>query len=489
MKTFLSCLTLFALSPLAVVPARAALDPSLVSSDARWLVYADFDGLRASTVGRQLMTALGKIPLPTGDGQIRIDPSKLIATVRSVTAFGANFSKDANLVDGTLIIQGTADLRKIAEAILIQQNTANPSQILEVKDLGYDAYAFTQPGATGRSVIIAFPPEPVILISKSREQIQAARALVNGGSASLARTPSSPLNPLLTHSGSALLFAASLLPTDQMFPDGAPQTRILRMATSGSLALGEDGAKTFAHIELVASSDEMADKLDKILQGMTAMLSLAETNDKQLNDFLQSADVTRTGTTVSLSLAYASDRLTQMIQGAMAPHNANQATEVTHQPAAEAERTVAHWTASDATPAGQSANDAEVWHAVPQVTLVNGALVSVAVRREGTPGLAFDRVEITPEQGGGAPLVFQAEFMTPVRRIAGKTVVVPNLPAERAHMLQFQFPGADGLYRLRVRYTAQANGQTQFSLRVRNPQPPAPAPSQPSDDNDDESGS
>ena len=50
---------------------------------------------------------------------------------------------------------------------------------------------------------------------------------------------------------------------------------------------GLGGENTFAHTEMIASSDQMAEKLLKILQGMTAMMSLAETNDKQLADFLK----------------------------------------------------------------------------------------------------------------------------------------------------------------------------------------------------------
>ena len=139
--------------------------------------------------------------------------------------------------------------------------------------------------------------------------------MIKGTAPSLTQTPASPLNALLKNSGSdALVFAASVVPSDNFFPQGGPQARILQMAKSGSIGLGVDGTQTFAHLALVADSDTSADKLTKILQGVTALLSLGESNNKALTDFMNSATVQRTGDTVTLDLSYASARLAEMIK-------------------------------------------------------------------------------------------------------------------------------------------------------------------------------
>jgi hypothetical protein len=100
--------------------ALAAFDPATVGADSQWVVYADLNALRASVIGKQLVDFAEKAQADATKGVVGIDFQKLAATVGSMTAYGSNFSKDPKDLDGALIIQGTADLRKIAEAALVQ---------------------------------------------------------------------------------------------------------------------------------------------------------------------------------------------------------------------------------------------------------------------------------------------------------------------------------------------------------------------------------
>jgi len=295
MKSSFSKLLLAAAPLLLLVPARAAFNPGIVGADAQWVVYADLDGLRTSAFGSQIIAAATKnlaVQMPAGD--IHLDVPKVLATIGSVTAYGTNLSHDPKSIDGALILQGTPDLRKIAEGLLAQATITTPDKVSEASGFPYPTYL------SGNQVLVAFPPEPIIIISKSKPRLLDALAAFRGTTPSLAKAPSSPIGALLGNSAGAFLFAASVVPSDNFFPQGGPQARILQMAKSGSVGLGADGAQTFAHIALSADSDASADKLTKILQGMTALLSLGESNDKALSDFLNSAVVQRTDDTVTL---------------------------------------------------------------------------------------------------------------------------------------------------------------------------------------------
>jgi len=460
MKKTVFLLAALALPLLALSRAAAGVNPAIVSADARWVVYADLNGLRASTIGKELITLGEKAKLEFGSGKIDIDWQKLLAMVGTATAYGTNISKDPKQIDGTLVVQGTADLRKIVESLLITSNLANPNNVVELTDLPFPAYALRsakgKEDAEQTEVIVAFPPEPIVLVSKSRPQLLKARDVFRGTAPSLAKDPAAPLKNFVAASANAYLFAASVVPAEKMFSKDGPQARILQMANSGALALGERGTDTFAHLELVASSDQMADKLMKILQGMTAMMSLAETTDKQLADFLNSAAVERKGDAVTLDLAYSSARLAEMVRTL---HQTQQARSQEHVAAQLVSgRALAEWKAEAAPAADRTAPLA--WRTIENVALKNGTIITLGRQNNGGKNVRFDRVEILSADGAVAPLVFRSDFM----RTAGP----------RGNWSQFQFPGANGAYTLKVAYVTDPDGKAEFAVSVRDPKPATP---------------
>ncbi|MBI5766660.1 MAG: hypothetical protein HZA93_02620 [Verrucomicrobia bacterium] len=486
MKTrFLRHLALLALPLLPISPAAATVNPAIVAADAQWLVHVDLNALRESAIGKELIAMAEKAQLDTAGGKVGIDWNKLSATIGTATAYGTTLTTDPKQLDGALLFQGTPELRKIAESILIQANLTNPKEVAEITDLPFPAYALREskkapapkPAAGAEEkpaaesapkakaadappfeVVIAFPPEPVVLVSKSKAHLLKARDVFRGAAPSLAKNSGSALGKFLKSSDGAYLFVASMIPAETLVKGDGPQTRILKMASSGSLAIGERSADTFARADLIASNDQMAEKLLKIVQGMTAMMSLAETNDKQLAEFLNSAAVSREGKTVSLSLAYNSARLAQMIKSLQQ----TQASPAARQGPAPitSGKALAQWTA-EAAPAGTPLQIAT--RTLENVALTNGAMISLGRASNGGKNVKFDRLEIS-SPAGGPPMIFKSEFM----RAGGP----------RGNLQQVQFPGADGDYTLKVSYQNDPDGKAAYAVSVRNPPPAAPAAKQ-----------
>jgi hypothetical protein len=250
------------------------------------------------------------------------------------------------------------------------------------------------------------------------------------------------------------------VPSEKVFPDNAPQARILQMAKAGSVAFGERGPDIVAHIDLDASSPAMAEKLMKILEGMTAMLSLAETTDKQLADFLNATTVARSGDMVTLDLAYPSTRLVAMVQ------NIQQAQKAPPPSQAQVPRpalitngkTLSEWHA-EAGPdsAGQLI---PATRTIENVPLKNGTTITLGRLFNGGKNVRFDSIAITPANGAGAPLVFRSDFMKAFGR--------------GGNMAQFQFPGGDGTYTLKVTYLNDPDGKATYAVSLKDPNP-APA--------------
>jgi hypothetical protein len=424
------------------------------------VIYANLEALRASALGTELVSAIEKAQGEATGGVIGLDISKVLTTVGSLTAWGTNLSKDPQAIDGALIAQGTPDLRKIAESVLLQGTLAQPNVFSEVSDLPFPAYAVSDPKApesTRVKVIIAFPPEPIVLVSKSKTQLIKARDVFRGAAPSLAKSDTTELRPPKIKTADAYFFAASMVPVEPLFPQNAPQARMLQLARSGAIAFGETGPDLFAHAELNASSGQNAEKLTKILQGMTAMLSLAESNDRQLGEFLNAASVTREDDAVSLRLSYPSARLVQMTQALRARAEARPEH---REPVITHGGTLAQWRADEGNGPASAEPDALSWRTIENVQLVNGAIISLGRSLNGGKQARFSRVEIIPADGKGPPLVFRTEFM---RNFRGT-------------MSQFHFPGADGLYTLKVAYVNDPEGKARFAVSVRNPNDPEPPP-------------
>ncbi|MES2694503.1 MAG: hypothetical protein V4773_13590 [Verrucomicrobiota bacterium] len=440
-----AALALLALPLLPAALRAEPYNPALVAADARWVIHADFSSLRTSQLGQELIAIMQKAQLNANNGLIGINVPRLLNTIGTLTAYGTNLVADPAALDGTLVAQGTADLRKIAESMLLQGTLAEPKVFTEITDLPFPAYAISDPKAPeGKKmeVFVAFPPEPIVLVSKSKASLQKAHAVFRGSAPSLAKSADSPIARLARNASGSYLFAASTTPTDAIFPEKGPQARILQLANSGSVALGERGPMLFAHIELSASSDKNAEKLMKILEGLTAMLSLAESNDKQLAEFLKATTVTREKDLVTLKLAYQADQVVKMVHTLAEPPAPRANPQ--RGPTLTQGKTVAEWTAAET----DSEREGLAVRTIENVSLTNGMLINLG--RSG--GGSFDRLEIVAS-GGGSPLVFRRDTMR----------------SSRPGILQVAFPGSDDTYTLKVSYSKDTEGKAKYAVSVLDP--------------------
>jgi len=113
--------------------------------------------------------------------------------------------------------------------------------------------------------------------------------------------------------------------------------------------------------------------------------------------------------------------------------------------------------------------------AIENVHLVNGATISLVGRRDRNGAAIFDCVEIAPMPGTGTPLRFEAENM----RLKGYVVKNASYASHGKFIAltgsfgsaQFEFPGEDGDYAIRVRYLEEMPGKTTLSVNVKDPEP------------------
>ena len=463
MKKLLPTLFTAAVALLPAVTSYATLDPKMVSADARWLVHVDLNQLRESDIGRELLALVAKNHPPKADSPVSLDFQKVLATVGRATAYGANFAHDPALVDGTLVVEGTDDLRKIAEGYIAQTMVSTPEKITELKDLPFEAYSI------GGDLFVGFPQEPIIILSKLKPQLARAHELYRGSGASMAKAASSPLRDLVPTSRENFLVAASVVPGETMGDDGGPQTRLIKLAQSASLSLGEKDQQTFAAIKLNASSTDTADKLQKIVQGLTAMASLAHSEDKDLEQFMKSVVVDRQDLAVLLKMSYPSQRLAAMVS------TMQQKEQQKHQdaPPTTAGKTVAEWRADQDLGSNQPSEKIFAVRAIKKVALVPGAIIRISGKPEAGEHARLDYVEIATAAGNSPALKFEAEYMKLSHYEVEKVSVASGGKVIKAQgqsgVAELQFPGVAGDYDLSVHYLDENDGKSAFTVRVEEP--------------------
>jgi hypothetical protein len=459
----LHILAIAALGLLPLSPGHAALDPKIVNADARWLVHVDFNLLRESEIGRKLLELANKNHPANAETPVTVDFQKVLAAVGKATAYGSNFDHKPELVDGSLVVEGTADLRKIAEGYVAQAMLSTPEAITEIKDLPFEAYSLHG------DVFIGFPKEQIIIVSKMKSQLVRAQELYRGKGASLAKASSSPLRDLIPASRDAFLVAASVVPGESIAAEGGPQARLIRMANSASIALGEKDKLTFANIKLIADSADAADKLQKIVQGLTAMASLTHSNNNDLEEFMKSVTVERQDLAVQLNLAYSSERLSGMIQNLQQAHRHQE--HETH--SEESGKVIAQWKADQDLGSDQPDEKIFTSHAIDNVQLASGAIIRLTGNADAGEHARIDYLEVHAADNSSPALKFEAEYMKlshyhseKVPAASGGKVIMAR---GRAGVAELQFPGAAGTYNVTVRYLDESDGKSTFTLRVDEP--------------------
>lgn len=475
--------TLLPLAALAVgswlaPAAQAEFNPAKVPADSKWVVYADFNALRETDMGQQLIAMV-----PVGDALPEGSPiqpnfAKILSAIGSITGFGSlALTPDNADVTGALVIEGTGELRKIAEGLIAHATVSSPETVVELTDLPIEAYQMHG------EIVIGFPEEPIMLVGRSPEKLIEALNLYRGRGASLA-SGKHPLSSLLPGSDVPYyIYAASVVPSEALGAgDNTPQARVLQMTQSASITLGESDQNLVARATLESKDKALAEKLVKILNGLTAMLSLAESSDQDLTAFINSVRIRRQDQRVSLQMAYPTERLAAMVktqvEEKMQPAAPSRSEGAATPAAPELEvkgEVLARWTA-DAMLGGDTPNpdNISLFTSEP-VELSAGSILVVTGARHDGEHARVDYLDLIPV-GGGDPVRYEAEFMRlgnysieGFRDASGGELIRVNQGRGEA---QLRFHGPAGAYRVRVAYVDETDGQAPFALSVIQPANP-----------------
>ena len=83
-----------------------------------------------------------------------------------------------------------------------------------------------------------------------------------------------------------------------------PQAKLLQVADAGRIALGEDSTQVFLNLALRGKTPEVVVQMQEVMQGIIAIGSLSQPQDKDVAQLLQSIKVSTTDNFVNVRVDY-----------------------------------------------------------------------------------------------------------------------------------------------------------------------------------------
>lgn len=245
------------------------LDKSNVAKDAKWLLHLDFDAFRQTKLGSYLTDKVLQPKLEEAENSKKLNLSINFKNISSVTAYGPTFAKEG---EGVLLLNSTADVKKDLDTIVGMATLAGNNAVTMSQAEPYPVYTFNN------NLFLAPGSGSTFLIAKSREQIENARQVLLGKSDSLAGSKSFSDFP---GAPGTFFFLGMAEGFNENLPI-PPQAQVLKETTGGRLVLGEQGENIFANLVFKGKDAESTTKIQQVLQGLVALVSLTQAENKDL---------------------------------------------------------------------------------------------------------------------------------------------------------------------------------------------------------------
>lgn len=275
-----------------------------VDQNAKWLLHIDFDQFRTSKLGQFLINDVIVKQVNAAKAQddsgflTNMDVVKIIGQLHSLTAYGTSFETEDKF-SGVLLLQVEPETRKILEGAAAGLLLNGDGTLTKTNEEGYTYYSL-------KDQVFASPLENgTILFSPSKDRIKHAASVIAGKSKNLTHSKSFSDFPAVSDNFIFLAVAEG-------FQDNLPippEAKVLKQADGARIVLGEKKGDVFLNIALKAKDSEVVTQIRQVVEGIIALGSLSQSENKELQDLIQSIKVTATEKVLSVNAAYPVDSL------------------------------------------------------------------------------------------------------------------------------------------------------------------------------------
>ena len=302
-KNNFAAATATVLLTVAIIPGFAGqLDETKVPTDAKWVVHVDFEAFRKSAVGTHFLTKFLEPKINENDFFKKANLSINLSNISGLTAYGPNFEKDG---DGVLLLATTADVKKDMDT-LVGMASLSENETKDVTMVQQSPFPLYN---VKNDLFVAPLGGNTVLLAKSREQVERAREITTGKGETFAKK-----NPFKDYPAApkGYFFAAMA----QGFNENAnipPQAQVLRETEGGRFLMGESDKNLFLNLVFKGKDQEATTKIQQVLQGIVALVSMSQQNNPDLIELANSTKISGEGQNVSITLNFPTAKAVQQV--------------------------------------------------------------------------------------------------------------------------------------------------------------------------------
>lgn len=288
--TLLAFLPILILAMVGLSSTNAGeLNPAHVPADAQWLVHVDYESLSDSAMWKKLRDEKPNVSQAVRGwmkSRYGIDPPK---DLKSLTMF----SRDYRQYTGSVVIQAEYEADKIEARLrkaLNHRTTQWQEHTLHTITLSKQKPADDGPSGD-QEMTVALVDEQTILLASSVPNAKDTLKLLTGNASSL-KGKDSPL--LDSETSNAWVYGAAInLGELKKHPVAMP---IIAQHERINWSFGEQPDGTlYEHADLIAQSEEVAQKMKAVFDGIVAFETLAAAGSKPLSALMKNVNVTQNG--------------------------------------------------------------------------------------------------------------------------------------------------------------------------------------------------
>jgi hypothetical protein len=227
-----------------------------------------------------------------------LDVLKIIGQLHSLTAYGTDFEPGPKF-DGVLLLQVEPETRKILEGMAAGMLLQDNGMLKKTNEEGNVMYSL------GDQLYASPQEKGLIMFSKSKASIKQATELAAGHGKNLKQSKAFSSFPPV-NDGFILLAVAEGFQENLPIP---PEAKVLKQADGARVVIGEKAGKAFVNLGLKAKDAEVSKQIQMVVEGIVALGSLSQSENKELQELIQSIKVVSDEKTVSVTAAYPVDSL------------------------------------------------------------------------------------------------------------------------------------------------------------------------------------
>jgi len=299
---------------LAATAMGGSLNNEQIAADSKWVLYLDFDGFRSTRVGDYFIKeVLGKkLSKAQDDLKHHLNFDLDLSKVSSVTVYGTDYQQPKS--NAVLLIKSSLDVQGALDAAMLLMANADANQPEPVKKIEQDGITVY---SLHDAVCLSVQPGNLLVVGHSPEATKKAVMVLQGKSANLASTRTFTDFPDMKKAFFFLGMAEGFN-SDAALP---PQAKVLQMADGGCLVLGERADLIFLNVALKAKTAEVVTQMQQVIQGLVALATLGQPDNKDLMQLTQSVKISTAEKVVNVSAEYPVEKAIEKLAEQKAKHH------------------------------------------------------------------------------------------------------------------------------------------------------------------------